>query len=211
LDKNPIWLNKDKGISIKRVTIKGVNNAVALHNKKDHLGNEILDKEGKVIPVDFVSTGNNHHVAIYRDEKGDLQEEVVSLMEAVTRKNQGLPVVNKNHEKGWEFLFTMKQNELFVFPNEKTGFDPKEIDLTDKTKYKEISQNLFRVQSLSIVRYGNNTIRDFKFRHHLETTLNDNSILNGIVYQQIKSLPPLNKIIKIRQNHLGEIVHIGEY
>ena len=41
LDKNPIWLNKEKGISIKRVTISGVKNAQALHSKKDHLGKPI--------------------------------------------------------------------------------------------------------------------------------------------------------------------------
>src|SRR5690606_8486156 len=79
LDKNPIWLNKEKRISNKRVTISGVNNEEALHSKKDHLGNLILDKNGKEIPVDFVSTGNNHHVAVYRDEKGNLQENVVSF------------------------------------------------------------------------------------------------------------------------------------
>jgi CRISPR-associated endonuclease Csn1 len=67
LDKNPIWLNKEKGISIKRVTISGVSNAEPLHHKKDHFGKDILDSEGKRIPVDFVSTGNNHHVAIYRE------------------------------------------------------------------------------------------------------------------------------------------------
>ena len=27
LDENPIWLNKEKGISIKRVTISGISNA----------------------------------------------------------------------------------------------------------------------------------------------------------------------------------------
>src|SRR5690606_29243713 len=64
LDKNPIWINEEKGISIKRVTISGVKNAEALHHKKDHLGNYILDENRKKIPSSFVSTGNNHHVAI---------------------------------------------------------------------------------------------------------------------------------------------------
>ncbi|HOW32298.1 MAG TPA: hypothetical protein PLP88_12105, partial [Bacteroidales bacterium] len=31
LDENPVWLNEEKGISIKRVTITGINNAQALH------------------------------------------------------------------------------------------------------------------------------------------------------------------------------------
>ena len=41
--------------------------------KKDTEGNYITDKKGNKQAVDFVSTGNNHHVAIYRDENGNLQ------------------------------------------------------------------------------------------------------------------------------------------
>ncbi len=150
---------------------------------------------------------------MYRDEKGNLQENVVSLYEAVARVNLGLDIIDKTYKQseGWQFLFTMKQNELFVFPNEKTGFNPNEIDLLDPKYKKMISPNLFRVQTISVVNYGNSTIRDFKFRHHLETTVEDNKILQGVTYQQIKSLAPLENIIKVRINHLGDIVKIGEY
>lgn len=209
LDENPIWLNKEKGISIKRVAISGVSNAQALHTKKNHLGNEILDENGKPIPVDYISTGNNHHVAIYRDEKGNLQDEVVSFYDAVVRKNLRLSVINKNHEKGWEFLFSMKQNEFFIFPSE--SFNPNEVDLLNPKNYHIISSNIYRVQTLSIVKYGNNTIRDFKFRHHLETNVEDKKELVNITYKQIKSLAPLTDIIKVRLNHLGKIVQIDEY
>src|SRR5690606_37447605 len=111
LDKNPIWLNKEKGISVKRVRISGVKNAEPLHYKKDHFGNDILDEKEKKIPIDFVSTGNNHHVAIYSEpafdrknqpildeygnQKYNLQEKVVSFFEAVERVNQGLPIIDK--------------------------------------------------------------------------------------------------------------------
>ena len=211
LDKNPIWLNKEKGICIKRVTVSGIKNAEALHDKKDHLGNNILDSSGKKIPVGFVSTGNNHHVAIYQNEKGDLEEKIVSFYEAVERVNQQLSVIDKifNQYLGWQFLFTMKQNEYFVFPSEE--FNPKEIDLLNPKNNKLISKNLFRVQTLSIVNYGNNTIRDFKFRHHLETMVEDKKELQNITYKQIKSLSPLKEIIKVRINHIGQIVKVGEY
>lgn len=213
LDKNPIWLNEEKGISIKRVRISGVKNAEPLHFKKDHLGKEIVNKEGKPVPVDFISTGNNHHVAIYRDAEGNLQERVVSLLDAVKLANAGQPVVDKQYNQGlgWEFMFTMKQNEYFVFPNEKAGFNPKEVDLLNQKNNTLISPNLFRVQTISVVQYGNNTIRDFKFRHHLETSVEDNKVLQGTTYQQIKSLPPLENIIKVRINHIGQIVKVGEY
>ncbi len=209
----PIWLNEEKGIAIKTVTISGISNAVALHDKKDKNGNVVLDKNGNKQAVDFVNTGNNHHVAIFRDEKGNLQEKVVSFYEAVMRINQNLPAIDKSYksEEGWQFMFTLKQNEYFVFPNEKTGFNPFEIDLMDMNNYKLISPNLFRVQTLSVIQYGNSTIRDFKFRHHLETMLNDNKALKETVYMQIKSMLPLENIIKVRINHLGQITHVGEY
>ena len=203
LDKNPIWLNREKGISIKRVTISGVSNAEALHFKKDHFGKEILGKDSKPVPVDFVSTGNNHHVAIYKDEKGILQERVVSLFDAVQLVNAGLPVIDQEYNRGigWEFLFTMKQNEYFVFPNEQTGFNPKETDLLNPINNKVISQNLFRVQKI--------TTGDYWLRHHLETTVDVKTQLKDIAYKRCSTLG-IRDIIKVRINHIGQIVKVGE-
>ncbi len=205
LDQNPIWLNQQKGISIKRITISGVKNAEALHSKKDHLGQDILDENGEKIPVDFVSTGNNHHVAIYEDEKGNLQEKVVSFYEAVARVNAGLSIINKDYNQhlGWQFKFTMKQNEMFIFPSE--DFDPTEIDLLDRKNQSLISKHLFRVQKFGSLLSG------FWFRHHLETTVDSVSELKGITFKVIQSSNNLKDIIKVRTNHLGEIIHVGEY
>ena len=109
------------------------------------------------------------------------------------------------------FLFTMKQNEYFVFPNEKTGFNPKEIDLKNPENYALISPNLFRVQTMSKVQYGNSVVRDYKFRHHLETTVQDVKELKDITYRQYKSLVFVDGIVKVRINHIGQIVSVGEY
>ena len=246
LDENPIWFNKEKGIAIKRVTISGVSNAIALHDKRDKDGNLILDNDGKPQAVDFVNTGNNHHVAVYRkpvldkegnhveDEEGnkkyELEENVVSFYKAVSRKNQGLPVIDKTYKanEGWQFLFTMKKNEYFVFPrtekvektDEETGekskvekvvFDPNDIDLLNPANYALISPNLFRVQKFSKVIYGNLVVRDYVFRHHLETKIDDKKELKDIAYKSIKSLSIFDKIVKVRVNHLGQIVKVGEY
>jgi len=199
LEENPIWLNKEKGISIKRVTISGVSNAEALHHKKDHNGEFILDKKGNKQAVDFVSTGNNHHVAIYRDEKGNLQEEVVSFYEAVHRVNEGLEIINKNKE-GFEFLFTMKQNEYFVFPSK--GFNPDDFDLLNPENVSLISKHLFRVQKF--------TIKDYFFRHHLETNVDNFKETKGIIWKR-EGLSGIEGIKKVRINHLGQIVKVGEY
>lgn len=211
LDKEPIWLNKDKGVAIKTVTITGVSNAEALHFKKDHFGKEILDDNGGKIPVDFVSTGNNHHLAIYLDENGNIDDKMVTFYEAVIRVNQRLPIVDKdyNSEKGYQFLMTLKQNEMFVFPGD--DFDPNEIDLLDERNLEQVSRHLFRVQKISKVGYGNSFVRDFVFRHHLETTVEERKELRNMTYIQLKSLEGLRNIVKVRLNHLGKIVQIGEY
>lgn len=222
LDENPIWLNKEKGIKLKRVTIYGISNAIAIHEKKDKDGKYILNEKGSRIAIDFVNTGNNHHVAIYRrpvtdkmgvkklDENGnvqyELEEVVVSFYEAVTRKNLGLPVIDKEYHKSneWEFLYSMKQNEYFVFPNETTGFNPKEIDLLDPENYALISPNLFRVQKISH--------KNYVFRHHLETKVDDSTLLmKGISWTDFRSSNGLDTIVKVRINHIGQIESIGEY
>lgn len=211
LNENPIWLNQEKGIAIKRVTITGISNGEALHEKKDKEGKTIVDQNGKPIPADFVSTSNNHHVAIYRDEAGNLQENVVSLFEATARANQGLPIVDKAYKQneGWQFLFTMKQNEYFVFPNEQNGFNPLEIDLLNPLNYQLISRNLYRVQKISN--------KNYVFNHHLETkavdgdTLKNKKNLIGITHIFIQTPSRLENIAKVRINHTGQIVSVGEY
>ena len=129
---------------------------------------------------------------------------MVSFFEAVTRANLGQPIIDKDYKasEGWQFLFSMKQNEYFVFPNEKTGFNPKEIDLMDAENYGLISPNLFRVQKFCL--------KDYFFRHHLETTIKDtSSTLRGVTW--IRCSKGLDAIVKVRVNHIGQIVSVGEY
>lgn len=203
LDENPIWMNREKGISIKSVTVSDINNVESLHSKRDHQGNLILDIDGNTHPKDFVSTGNNHHVAIYRDENGNLQERIVSFFEATALASQGQSVIDKEYGKsdGWEFLYTMKQNEYFVFPNAESGFDPTLIDLMDPANATIIGKNLYRVQKIST--------KDYYFRHHLETNTAERKELLGITYKRC-SLKGIAGIVKIRVNHIGQVVSVGE-
>ena len=222
LDENPIWLNKEKGICIKCVKVEGPSTVVALHHKKDKDGQALWDENGRMIGCDFVSTGNNHHVAVYKkpkqdkngqiklDKEGNIEyeitERVVPFFDVIERVNQGLPVVDRNYktDEGWQFLFTMKQNEYFVFPNAKTGFDPADIDLLNPDNYSLISPNLFRVQKISY--------KNYVFRHHLETTIDNSSTkMKGITWTDFRSSKGLDKIVKVRVNHIGKIVSVGEY
>ena len=97
----------------------------------------------------------------------------------------------------------MKQNEYFVFPNPESGFDPAEIDLLNPENYALISPNLFRVQKIST--------KNYFFRHHLETTVENKKELQGIAWKNIRSLSQMDKLIKVRVNHIGQIVATGEY
>ena len=199
--ENPIWLNKEKNISLKSVRITGVSNAVSIHSspQESNLGTAI----------DYVSTSNNHHVAIYKDAEGKLQENVVSFFEAVTRKRLEHPIVDTeyNKELGWEFQFTLKQNEMFVIPNEQE--DIKDLDLLDPKNRSKISPYLFRVQKMSS--------KDYFFNHHHNTMaitnedLKNNKSLIGVNFHRIRSAANLFDMMKVRINHLGFIVHVGEY
>ena len=206
LDQNPIWMDDAHTIPLKRVTIGENLDLNAIHDKRDKNGNLILDKDGNTIPNDFVNLRNNHHVALYIDAEGKVQEQVVSMFEALSRVNAGLPIVDKtyNEQQGWKFLFSMKINEMFVFPDAETGFSPKDIDLLDPANAAIISPHLFRVQKLSQKYYV--------FRHHLETTVTkDDMELRGITWDRITNIQKMADAVKVRVNHLGQIVAVGEY
>ena len=65
-----------------------------------------------------------------------------------------------------------------------------------------ISQNLYRVQKF--------TIKDYFFRHHLETNVNDVRELKGLTWKRVTP-NDLYGVIKVRVNHIGQIVSVGEY
>jgi CRISPR-associated endonuclease Csn1 len=222
IEKNPIWLNEEAGVVIKRVRIYGVKNAETLHDQRDHKGNLILNEEGKTKPVDFVSTGNNHHIAIYKNAKGELIENVVSLFNAVKRVNLDLPLIVQNTSALWnlvleknikdqnflkslpednlELLFTMKQNEMFVFPS--NDFNPTKEYLLDEKNAKIISKHLYRVQSISE--------RDYWFRHHLDATTNKIKELSELSYKRKRNPESIKDIVKVRLDHLGRVAYVGE-
>lgn len=202
LGNNPIWLNKEKDISIKKVTIrtKKVNSPIAIHRKTDHKGNLMLDKNGNPMPTDFVAPDANHHIAFYKDEKGKLHERIVTFFEAVERKNQGLSIIDSEYNKdlGWQFIFSLQRGEYVVFPDEENGFSTEDINLSDRNNKSIISPHLFTVQKL--------TSKDYFFRYHLDPSTDTNPALRDINWIRIRRIDALNKIAKIRLNTLGEIV-----
>lgn len=201
LDENPVWLNREQGIAIKSVILRGIANATPLHHRRDRSGAITEDCS----QTDFVSLGNNHHVAIFHDADGNLHEHIVSFFEAVECALHHQPIVDKDYNAalGWKFLFSMKKNEYFVFPNPSTGFDPESVDLCDPHNYAEISPNLFRVQKIAS--------KNYVFRHHLETTVEEIKELRDITWKRIQTVNNLKGVVKVRIDHLGRILAVGEY
>jgi CRISPR-associated endonuclease Csn1 len=207
-----IWLNKDKGILIKSVRcFTGLTDLQALHHNE------------KGEPIDFVSTRNNHHVAIYRDENGKLQDNTVSFWDAVKRKQAKLPVIIKEPNvvwdeiidsglddqellKGlpqpkWVYQTSLQQNEMFVF-----GLTNDELQAAlIEHNYSLISKHLYRVQKMSKKSSG---AIDLWFRHHLETKLDDSATSKELKkYINIQSLNGMNGI-KVKVNNIGQIIKV---
>lgn len=204
LEENPIWLNKEAGIRLKKVTMQSGkdSNPLCLHDKRDKNGRFMTDADGKRIPNDFVATDGNHHIAFFRDAKGKLHEHIVSFFEAVVRKRNGLDVIDTtyNNENGWQFLFSLQRGEYVVFPDD--DFAPHELDLTDEVNFAEVSPHLFTVQKLSS--------KDYWFRHHLDPTTNEEKPLENVTWKRIRNITSLMNIVKVRLDSLGSIVSYTE-
>ncbi len=111
----------------------------------------------------FVNPRNNHHVVIYKDSNGDLQEHIVTFWEAVKRKLQKqplyqLPPPEKEKPEPVEIIETLEQNDMFLLGLTNNDFD------NNKNNFSYLSQHLYKVEAISSKYY--------EFRHHLESTQN---------------------------------------
>ncbi|MFD1162712.1 type II CRISPR RNA-guided endonuclease Cas9 [Hwangdonia seohaensis] len=90
----------------------------------------------------WVNPRNNHHVLIYKDEKDNLKEDVVTFWTVVERKRKGFPVYQLPAD-GKEIVTTMQINDMFLL-----GLNEDEIDW-ENLDYKLLKEHLFKVQTLS--------------------------------------------------------------
>ncbi|WP_417431541.1 type II CRISPR RNA-guided endonuclease Cas9 [Halpernia sp.] len=113
----------------------------------------------------WVNPRNNHHVLIYKDESGNLKEDVVTFWTVVERKRQGFPIYQlPTHGK--EIVTTLHINDMFLL-----GLDEDEINW-ENPNYNHLKNHLYRVQKL--------TSGDYFFRKHLSSTVTDDA------YKQIR-------------------------
>ena len=115
----------------------------------------------------WVNPRNNHHVLIYKDEKGNLKEEVVTFWTVVERKRTGQSVYQLPID-GKEMVTTLHINDMFLL-----GLSEDEINW-ENPDYKVLKEHLYRVQKL--------TSGDYFFRKHKSSTIIDDD------YKQIRGL-----------------------
>jgi len=214
LEKNPVWFNKEKQIPIRSVRcFTGLSSVEPI--KKDENGKEIA----------FVKPGNNHHIAFYLDDQGKRQQHLCTFWNAVDRKKYGLPVIINNTSEvwnqllqnpeaypesfadklpkdGWQFLFSLQQNEMFIL-----GMEPDVLqEVILKKNNRILSDHLYRCQKLSVI--GNSI--NIWLRHHLETSLvDDTNAKKSLRFYNFQSIDAFfnQNPVKIRINNLGQIIN----
>jgi CRISPR-associated endonuclease Csn1 len=107
---------------------------------REHLsGAEMLSDKNQ-----WVNPRKNHHVLIYKNEDGELKEDVVTFWTAIERKRQKQPVIQLPAEdKNGEMLTTLQINDIFVLGLSNEEFDQFEVEGHSYANY------LYRVQKLS--------------------------------------------------------------
>lgn len=196
LEENPIWLNKERGIKIKAVTVYDESKVERVRNG-------------------YVKTGGNHHALIYKNELGKYIDKVVSFWVAIEigllniqETGKPYPIINRSDDPEFgTFQFSMQINDLFVFDlkHSEKPQEENELDYLNPDNRPLISRRLFRVQKMS--KKGNGSF-DIHFRHHLESSV-DRSVPE-LTWINIQSNKQLSRLTKIRINHLGEIIKVGE-
>ena len=207
IDNNPIYADAAHKIKIRNVRcFTGLSAVVP------------VKKDGNGKAIGFVKPGNNHHIAIYKDEHGTLQESVVTFWHAVERKKYGLPIIITNpaeaqeiakakdcpdeftaylpNEK-WSFEQSLQENEMFIMG---LANDIYENALVEKN-YSLLNQHLYRVQKISS--------SDYYFRHHLETKLDDSASAIEIgKYKRIRSFKAFQQQNphKVKISLLGKLI-----
>ena len=90
----------------------------------------------------WVNPRNNHHVLIYKDEKGNLKEEVVTFWTVVERKSKGFPIYQLPAE-GKEIVTALHINDMFLL-----GLNEDEINW-ENPDFNLLKEHLYRVQKFT--------------------------------------------------------------
>jgi CRISPR-associated endonuclease Csn1 len=139
---NTFFIVDERGIKEPQIFLPNKNGApvpiLKVRMKENFSGAEKLKEKVN----QWVNPRNNHHVLIYKDDKGNLKEEVVTFWTVVERKRTGqsayqLPI------DGREIVTTLHINDMFLL-----GLNEEEINW-EKPDCEVLIEHLYRVQKLS--------------------------------------------------------------
>lgn len=143
-------------------------------------------QENEITYNQYVNPRNNHHVMIYRTEKGDLTEKVVQFWDAVQWKQQGNSIYQLP-EDGSELVTTMEINEMFLLGLQ--GEKEEILAMSTET----LSQHLYRVQKLAT--------KDYVFRYHLDSSTDKKGEVHIQSFGKWEEMNP----IKVKISFTGKI------
>lgn len=178
----PLFLDNSNGapVPIKKIRIrKNFGNAEPLKNDESQ----------------WVDLGKNHHVLIFKDEEGNLKEDVITFWTAVERKKQKQDVVQlpKDNPNG-KIVTTLQINDMFLL-----GLNEVDIDWNNPDKTLLIN-HLYRVQKL--------TSGDYWFRKHTSTTVTDKEYIQIRSFGDGKTGWQKFNPIKVKITPTGKIVKV---
>jgi CRISPR-associated endonuclease Csn1 len=131
----------------------------------------------------WVNPRNNHHVLIYKDENGNLQEDVVTFWTVVERKRKGYPVYQLPTD-GKEIVTTLQINDMFLL-----GLNEDEIDW-ERPNYDLLKAHLYRVQKTSS--------KDYNFRKAEASTIdNKEEAIRCKSLSNFKSFNPIKVVVTV--------------
>ena len=217
LENNPVYADDKCTIPIKSVRcFTGLKPLAVTPVKYDSNG----------MAMGYVKPGNNHHIAIYRDREGNLQEHVTTFWTAVERMKYGVPVVIKSPAEVWDsltdrddlpeaflstlpdvtwtFVESMQQNEMFIIGMSDDEYN----DAKRNNDVAALCSHLYRVQKLAT--------KNYCFRLHIETTVDDkyDGVKDELLSKKIGKLKIVQsldrliqeKIRKVKIDILGNII-----
>lgn len=140
----------------------------------------------------WVNPRNNHHVLIYKDEKGNLNEEVVTFWTVVERKRTGQSVYQLPID-GKEMVTTLHINDMFLL-----GLSEDEINW-ENPDYEVLKEHLYRVQKTS----KKEKSFEFNFRLAIASSLDNKQ--QEISIQSFKKWIELNPL-RVKLSVSGKII-----
>lgn len=157
--KGQVWMNEEKGVSIKKVRLYATTVTNPLSLKKQRFASSKEYKQHY-----FVANDSNYAIGIYegKNEKGVMKRSfrLLNNLDAARltkNKSELFPVVDRNSK----LLFTLKTGSQVLFYEE----DKSEVYKADKA---ELSRRLYKVTGLSTLRVQQYEYGMMTFKHNQE-------------------------------------------